>query len=333
VLSPRNHLYHIGYLSNEINAVKRLWRSNYIGEILRNEAYIGIQAQGKRERHGRLDRKKPKSEWIIHENMHPAIVDKSQFNAVQKLLEEAKEKRKQKHKRLLDENIYSGKLFCSRCGKAATRIFFHTKSLGNRYKIRCRSCGYYLRHTLGIEKLPTLWLEKLEEIITVVLQKQIDVCQNISDLISKASKSEAVRNKHNNLTSELSQLQCEIKKNDEMLATAYTHHLAGLLDSSEFNIAREKFERDKKTAEIRMEQVSQDATKYDIKKANQNAFITNFQRFNGFTKLDKEIVNALIHRIDIEPLTNAVHIMLNFTNELEELNQVIEESGVLSDVR
>jgi len=190
-----------------------------------------------------------------------------------------------------------------------------------------------LRHSLGLKKLPTLWLDKLEEIIAVVLQKHIDVCLDISELIAEASKSKAIVNKQHSLSSELSRLQRESKKADDMLASAYTHHLAGLLDSGEFNIAREKFEQDKNAAEARIERLSQDSARYDIEKANQNAFLVNFQRFNGFTALDKEIVNALIQRIEIDPLTKDVHIVLNFMDELEELNKLVDESGVLADVR
>lgn len=118
-----------------------------------------------------------------------------------------------------------------------------------------------------------------------------------------------------------------------MLSAAYIHHLDGLLDSGDFNLAREKFERDKETAETMAEQIAQEVAKYDVEKAKQNAFLANFQRFNGFTKLDKDIIKTLIHRIEIEPLTKEIHIKLNFIDELGELNKLVEESGVLANVR
>jgi len=42
-------------------------------------------------------------------------------------------------------------------------------------------------------------------------------------------------------------------------------------------------------------------------------------------------VNALIHRIEVVPLTNEISIALNFTDELKQLNTLIEESGVAAD--
>ena len=333
VLSPRNHLHRTGYLTNDKDSKTILWTGGTIGNIARNEAYIGTLVQSKRERRGRDVRYKSPSEWIIHENAHPSIIDKAQFDIVQKLLDEAAEIRKKKRTDELDENIYRGKLFCSRCGKAVARQFSHTREAGHRYRVLCRVCGHDIRQSLGLKKLPVFWLDKLEEIIVVVLQKQIDACLEIGELITAASNSKAIINKRHSLESELSRLNRESKKADEMLAIAYTHHLAGILDSYEFDLAREKFEQDKKAAEAKTLQASQEAAGYDIEKAKQNAFLTNFRRYNGFTKLDKGIVNALIHRIEISPQSNDVHIILNFMDEFEELNKLVEESGVLTDVR
>ena len=332
ILMPRNHLYRLGYIKNEADAVRRVWTSGHVGKILRNEVYLGILAQNKREKRGRNDKQLPRSEWIIHENAHSAIVSKEQFYAVQQLIDAEGQKRKKKNVGIRDENIYIGKLFCSRCGKAMARNYSHTREAGNRYRILCPLCGKELRFLLDSIKMPTLWLDKMEEILIVVLQKQIDACISIEELITEAAKSKAVVSKHQSYRVEVERLQRESKKADDMLATAYTHHLAGILDSHDFGLAREKFERDKNAAEARMSQLSDESAKFDIEKAKQNAYLANFRRFKGFTTLNRELVATLIHRIEIEPLTKEIHVKLNFMSELEDLNELIEEGGVLSDV-
>lgn len=333
ILSPRNHLHRIGYLKSEKDAERIIWTGGSIGNIARNVAYIGNLVQSKRERRGRDVRHKSPSEWIIHENAHPAIIDKDQFDIVQKLLDESAEIRKKKRADSLDENIYLGKLFCSRCSRAVSRQYSHTREAGQRFRVLCRTCGHDLRQSLGLKKLPVFWLDKMEEIVIAVLQKQVDACVEISELITAASNSKAIINKQHNLKTEMSRLQQESKRADEMLATAYTHHLAGILDSRDFDIAREKFERDKNTAESKAALLTKEAAMYDIDKARQNAFLKNFQRFNGFTSLDKDIVNILIKRIEITPQSNDVHIVLNFMDEFEELDKLLVESGVLADAR
>ena len=331
IYNPRHHYYNLGILSNEKDSKNTLWLNNVIGNILRNEVYIGNQVQGKYEQQGMKSIAKPKEEWIVHQNTHPAIIDKEQFDSVQKLLNEAGIKFK-KHGNKMDKNIFVGKVFCSRCGKALKRQYYHIKN-GTIYFYKCRNCDYELRRSKGFEKPPKFTLEQLEEIVTVILQRQIDVCVNMTELITDASNASAIVHKRNSLTAKLNQLQRDSKKADDMLATAYTHHLAGILDSKEFELAREKFERDKKYAEANAKQISDELAGYEIEKTQQNAFLTNFQRFKGFTKLDRCIIEALIQRIDISLLSNEISVTLNFTDELEKLNRIVEESGVLTDVR
>ena len=333
ILPPRKHSQKLGYSYNEKDGGTHLWQSSTVSKILRNIAHIGHQAQGKCERNGRQAKRKPQSEWIIHENAHPAIIDKAQFDTVQKLMDEAAEIRKKKRTDAdkLDENIYIGKLFCSRCGGAVSRQFSHTRELGHRYRVLCRACGHDLRQSHGVKKLPVFWLDKLEEIIVVVLQKQIDACLEISDVIAKVTESKAISSKRHDLKNELSRFLRSSKKADDMLATAYTHHLAGILDSHEFELARTQFEQDKKVAETKIAQLAKEADGYDIEKVQQNAFIANFQRFNGFAELDKELVSTLIKRIEITPQSNEVHIIFNFMDEFEELSKIIAESEVLNE--
>jgi hypothetical protein len=117
-----------------------------------------------------------------------------------------------------------------------------------------------------------------------------------------------------------------------MLASAYTHHLAGILDRNEFDMARSKFERDKRAAELSAERINVELTSYDLENQRQNAFLKNFRNFKGFAKLDKTMITTLIHRIEVSPLSNEISIMFNFMDELGKLNKLIEESGVLCDV-
>ena len=335
ILAPRNHYYHLGVLTHEKDAKKSLWQNNYIGNLLRNEVYIGNQVQGKYERRGKKFDVKPKLEWIIHENAHPAIIDKNQFNAVQKLLDEAGEKFK-KHGNKLDENILVGKVFCSRCEKAMKRQYYHRSKKnksGTQYRYECRACGAEIRYTTGIEQVPQIAFELIEETIISSLQGHMKSCVSLDTLIDDVANSAAIIQKRHRLTAELNKFQRDNKKADDMLAAAYTHHLAGLLDSQEFALAREKFERDKRTAETGAECASRELSAYDLEKARHNAFLENFRHFKGFSRLDKSFVNTLIQRIDICPLTKEINIIWNFMDEFEQLNKLVEESEVLNDVR
>jgi len=331
VLAPRNHYHHLGVLTNERDSKKALWQNGYIGQLLKNEVYTGNQIQSKYDRNGKRTTAKPRDEWIIHENAHPAIIGKAQFDAVQVLLGEASEKYKKLGNKL-DDNILVGKIFCARCGKALKRQYYRKNKNEVKYRYACRDCGSEFRHTMGLEKVPQFPLEKIEEAITATIQSYMDAFIRIDTLLEDVAKSATINRKRHSLTTELNKYQRESKKAEDMLAAAYTHHLSGLIDEREFGLARSKFERDKQTAEAGAERVTRELCGYDLEETRNNAFLENFRRFRGFSELNRAVIDVLIQRIVIEPLTSEIGITLNFMDDLEKLNKLVEESEVMTDV-
>ncbi len=66
----------------------RFWSASTIKKILKNEVYTGSIVQGKEKKLNYKSKKVvavPKSQWIVVENMHEAIIDKHHFDLVQKL--------------------------------------------------------------------------------------------------------------------------------------------------------------------------------------------------------------------------------------------------------
>jgi hypothetical protein len=311
--APRNHYYNLDVLKHEKYAKKCLWQNGYLGQLLKNEVYIGHQIQGKYERDGKTTHEKPRSEWIVHENAHPAIVDRAAFDAVQILTAEAGEKYK-KLGNHLGENILVGKIFCTRCGKAARRQHSHKNKREVTFSYYCRDCHSELRYTLGLDAIPKVSFDKIAAVISATIQKQIDVCLEPNSFTEKSPDS---ANRRRGLMLEVNRLRLESDKAAELLSAAYTHHLGGLLDSREFALAREKFERDRQTAEIGITRAEKALADYDAAEVRQTERVASFRKFEGFSALDRGIIDALIQRIEITPMSDIIGVTLNF-----------EESGV-----
>jgi hypothetical protein len=116
------------------------------------------------------------------------------------------------------------------------------------------------------------------------------------------------------------------------LTAAYTHHIGGLLDESEFNYAREKFEKDKQGIQIELAKTETQITEYDVNRMRESDCMVLFRKYRGFKKLDKEIIGALIKRIELTPLSNDILIVFNFKDSFDNLLGVFEESEVTGDV-
>jgi DNA invertase Pin-like site-specific DNA recombinase len=89
IMSPRNYLYYKKLISAEKYAKKILWNMNTITSMLSNLAYIGHMAQGKTKNDintGIRQEHQAKDKWIVVENTHEPIIEKSIFYAVNDIL-------------------------------------------------------------------------------------------------------------------------------------------------------------------------------------------------------------------------------------------------------
>ena len=106
-----------------------------------------------------------------------------------------------------------------------------------------------------------------------------------------------------------------------------------MLNDNEFDLARAKFEEDKQSAIISLERVEQELSKYELDEIRKNDCLTQFGRFKDFEKLDKDIIDTLVYRIDITPLSNEIVVILNFKNSFEQLEKLFAESEVIANAQ
>ena len=327
VPSPRNHQYRLGLVTHERYSEHIPWRNDMIWRLLSNEAYIGCLVQGKFRYMGKRQIKNPREEWIVHENAHPAIITPENFKAVQELMSEASGKYGQR-KNSWDENIFVGKVFCTRCGKAAARESQYKNGKAY-FSYHCRYCDDELKDAAHVTRHKLVSLNQLEAVVSGAIRGRMDACLELDGFLDKASTSEVIEQKCRNLKRERDKHRTEADKCGERLTAAYAHHLEGLLDKEEFELARAKFEQDKLAAAAALAQAEKGLSAYSLKEARENSALVNFLRFRGFEKLDRAVISALIGRVEITPMTNEINVRLNFKDDFEGLDKIIRESGVM----
>lgn len=90
------------------------WLPEYIRRTLRNELYIGTYIYNRREFNGQ---ERPKSEWIVKENNHPAIIDKDQFARCNEIMDKNTSSRDVSEIRQTRHiHVFGGKVSCNMCG-------------------------------------------------------------------------------------------------------------------------------------------------------------------------------------------------------------------------
>ena len=122
VLSPMEYKKSLGmkFATSFKSNVQALWTAASIIRVLKNPVYIGVLTQGKETTpsykvHKRIS--KSEEEWAVVPDCHEAIIAKSDFDKVQKVL--AMDTRTCKEDSVV--SLFSGMIFCGDCGASMIR--------------------------------------------------------------------------------------------------------------------------------------------------------------------------------------------------------------------
>ena len=333
VPSPQNRRYQLGEIGHDNFSKRIVWSAGLVSRILHNETYTGALFQGKYDCSGKKHILLPRERWIAHENTHDAIISKEQFDEVSRLLDEAAEKYKKTGATVHKENQYSGVIFCSRCGKVATRTDGGHIGKKTSYYYACYHCIQDIKHEQGLKRGAKMPLTRLDAVVMETLHKHMDALVRFDDLAEMLSKSDPLKQKRASLTKERAKLEKTANESERNLSAAYTHHLEGLLDLREYELVRVKIENDKAEAEARLSGIKAELTKYDAKAALENQWLVKFRAFRDCETPTKEMIQTLVKRITLVPMSNEVSIELNYTDSYEELQEIVRESVVAANVQ
>lgn len=103
-------------IKNSMYSGKSYWNPVAIQRILLNRVYIGDTVQGVSEKvsfKSKKTRRLPQHRWVITESTHEPIIDRNDFEEIQKI-REGKLVRSQRHKGM--PNLFTSVLYCGKCG-------------------------------------------------------------------------------------------------------------------------------------------------------------------------------------------------------------------------
>jgi len=331
VPSPQQRRFEQGEIDHEKFSGRILWIETLVSKLLHNETYTGSLFQGKYECRGKSKRLLPREQWIVHENTHDAIISKEQFAAVAELLNKTAVKYQHTGEKPKSENRYVGKIICERCGKVAIRTDNRMKE-PILYYYSCRHCCIEIKEITGATKAPKLPLKTLDSIIMATIKTHMDALVQFDDLAQTLAAHDPLKNKRMEVAQKVRKLEKTLNDHESTLATAYTHHLGGLLDMREYELVRAKIEGEKAQAETQLATIKSEQTRYENSYALENQWLVKYREFRDCEIPTKEMIQALIGRIVLTPVTNKVEIELNFTEDFAELDYLINEIGGINKI-
>lgn len=219
-----------------------MWSAQAIRRILMNEVYTGTLVQGKNSTIGFKSSKRKKKEdgtdfFVRVENTHEAIISKSDFSTVQRLL-----KFEGRWKDGGDISIFNGVLMCGDCGTPMIRRTYKNKDGDKRvYICKTKNVGKgCTRH--AIEE------DKLCEIVLQALKVYVSGCIDYSKLIDKVRKYQLSFDHINDFDANMKRLREEYNLVSSDLTGFQSDLAAGIITQEQYEKYTKKYQ--KKLADI-----------------------------------------------------------------------------------
>lgn len=304
-----------------VNAKSR-WTAAAVLRILKNPVYTGVLAQGKNTTPSyKVKRRieKPAEEWAVVEGRHEAIIDRMDFESVQKVL--ALDTRTSPGNKAVE--LFSGMTFCAECGAAMIRKT--VPSGGKKYV-------YYICAAHKNEKTcfaHTLRDSALEEIVTEALKRHIQNVIDLSELLELTDTAALQQAGVRKLQARLDKKQEEIDRYQRLLRSLYESLTDGIIDREEYQALKKTYTAGRDEAEGQADALREEMGRTLELTINNRDWMEQFKKRGNIVALDREIVVSLIERILIYK-DRRVEIVYRWQDEFQYQADLLLQAGSLS---
>ena len=321
---------------NEDNRYK--WNKATLTHILTRQEYCGDVVNFKTTKHFRDKRNHyvDRSQWHITENVHEPIIDRTDFENVQRILENAPVKRPNG-----DGEIHplSGLLFCKDCG-AKMHIRIDYRNGGKRHVAYCSE------YHKGKAKNPKCSSPHIMD-ADLLMQTVADVLKKIAEYsISNRAEFEALvkkslamqqTDKTKKQQKRIPQITTRLEQIDKVLNKLYEDNALGTIPQDRYEQMSQKYSEEYYTLKAELEQLREQLSAFENAGGRAQKFVKLIDRYADFTDLTPTILNEFISRIEVherdkkraKQAIQHVGIYFNhigrFENELTQLAEPTEQ--------
>lgn len=269
-----------------------LWSTERITYTLKNQMYIGNMVQGTSKKINYKSKKCikiPKEQWVIVENTHPPIIEKSDFDTVQLLIASRKRTRSRTYDYLL-----KGLVFCKECGYPLgvinrilsgnkPTLYFVCRTYQRFTKLRQCSC-----HCIRVEIVTDLIMEQVKGLCRQYVNRE-----ELSDIVEILMMESREEDRHE---SNIRQLSNQINNITSRIDKIYTDKLNDILDDKDFKRFYTKLRNNRATLQNKLNDLQSQDTKNFVSDFNANECI---EQFLESANENRELLCSLIEKIEI----------------------------------
>lgn len=283
---------------NEDNRCK--WNKVTLTNILTRQEYCGDVVNFKTTKHFRdkhnhyVDR----SQWHITENVHEPIISRSDFETVQRILENAPVRRPNG-----DGEIHplSGLLFCKDCGaKMHIRIDYrnggkrHVAFCSEYHKGKARNPKCHSPHIMDADLLMQTIAEVLKKIEDYSISNRAEfealVKKNLAMQQTDQTKKQQKR---------IPQITTRLEQIDKVLNKLYEDNALGTIPQDRYEQMSQKYSEEYYALKAELATLQEQLSAYENAGGRAQKFLKLTERHAAFTELTPAILNEFISRIEV----------------------------------
>jgi DNA invertase Pin-like site-specific DNA recombinase len=309
VLNPTKYKQNAGWgyvngcLANEYG----LWNRTTVGRILRERMYTGDMVQGKRKKVSYKSAKfvdVPEKDWFIVPDTHEAIIDKSAFETVRRLMNE-----RTTSSGFGPVHVLAGKIRCMQCGSTMCKTS-HTYKGNRRSYLRCKL--YAADKTLCAKH--AIRLDALEKNVLQRLQ------QYIARYYDDSHTDELLRNgrhvhKKAVLQREIKTLTAEVDRRGKAMGDLYLDKSQGIIEEEQFIDLNQGYLNDKEQLQKRLSLLSSQLEELESHSENHSTVREKIKQWLNVQELSRELAAEFINTIEIgerDPVSGHQTIRINW---------------------
>ena len=291
-----------------------LWTGASISRLLKNKVYIGTMVQGRQrvisyKVHDMVST--PEDEWYQVEHTHDPVISPELFEKAQEF--QTKDTRAAPKKK--ENYLFSGFLKCADCGKAMTRraskefIYYNCSTYKRKSKDKCT------KHTMR--------LDKLENAVLIVIQKQIELSASLGAVIESINQAPVAETKYTRLEHLLKIREQELKKTEDLIAGLYIDWKNGDITREQYIKIKEKFERQEAGLKDTTRHIKDEIGWVERGIASNDPYLEAFLKHKNIQELTQGILVELVEAIYIHE-SGKITIKLKLEDQLKRAADFIE---------
>lgn len=296
---------------------KSLWSAVAIYRILTNEIYTGTLLQGKTTTPNykvKKTVKKSKNEWSRTENAHEAIISRSQFELVQRILSEDTRSPKGKNR----VHIFSGKVFCADCKSTLIRKVCKSGKKEYAYLI----CSGYKNGTTECFS-HSIKEEVLCKTVLTFLKAQLDILLETEKALKAIENLSWEKREIEKLKRKIASQNEALQKVKRLKASLYEDLRDEIISEDEYHTFKKEYDEKIIVTEETIRSLENDLHSVSEGLTDKQGWLFQFTKYQDIESLNRTIVVNLIDKIYVGA-NNEIEVIMRHKDQFAAVCEFIE---------